>query len=165
MAPIRHGESNSPPPPYDTTKSVINYSVSKQTNQNLHVLPLPSATNNLLLNYTYQNDATTAHQHLPPRPPKHEGKRSQVRKRDPNGVTIVQQVGSFPNNVPLNIRHNHPTLGLSDVAYQRQHSDHGKYRVTSPTPSNTQLKDNNEKLGQLEGYPNIPTVIAFTKNC
>ena len=155
--PNENSIARSPPPPYDTTNSVINSSVSKQTNQNLHVLPLPNATNNSLLNYTYQNDAITPHQHLPPRPPKHDGKRSQVRKRDPNGVTIVQQIGSFPNNVPLNIRHNHPTLGLSDVAYQRQHADHGKYRVTSPIPSNMQLKDNNEKYAQIEAHSNFPT--------
>merc|ERR1712018_889848 len=84
---------------------------------------------------TYQNDINVHNQNLPPRPPKHDSKRTQSRRRDQNGLTIVQQIGTFPNNVPLNIRHNHPTLGLSDVAYQRQHSDHGRFRNTSPTVS------------------------------
>merc|ERR1712020_260955 len=108
----------------------------KDPNQSLRVLPLSSSSNNPAFSQSYQNDINLQNQYLPPRPPKHDGKRSQIRRRDPNGVTIVQQVGSFPNNVPLNIRHNHPTLGLSDVAYQRQHSDHGKYRDLTPSHAN-----------------------------
>ena len=118
--------ARSPPPPYGPSMSKLK---DKDPNQSLRVLPLSSSSNNPAFSQSYQNDINLQNQYLPPRPPKHDGKRSQIRRRDPNGVTIVQQVGSFPNNVPLNIRHNHPTLGLSDVAYQRQHSDHGKYRA------------------------------------
>ena len=118
--------ARSPPPPYDPSKPILK---NTGQNQSLRVLPLSSSSNNSVLSQSYQNDINLQNQYLPPRPPKHDGKRSQIRRRDPNGVTIVHQVGSFPNNVPLNIRHNHPTLGLSDVAYQRQHSDHGKYRA------------------------------------
>lgn len=45
-------------------------------------------------------------------------------KRDSHGFTIDQKVGTFPNEVSLSIRHNHPTLGLSDAAYQRAHQSH-----------------------------------------
>ena len=130
----------SPPPPYQPSKTNNNTNLVQNTNQNLHVVPLPTTSfvNNSLL--TYQNDITVQHQNLPPRPPKHDNKRSQSRQRDQNGLTIVQQIGTFPNNVPLNIRHNHPTLGLSDVAYQRQHSDHGRFRNTSPIVSKNRIQ-------------------------
>ena len=45
-------------------------------------------------------------------------------KRDRTGVTLSQGMGDFPHQVLLNIRHNHPTLGLDDVAYQRLHLYH-----------------------------------------
>ena len=150
MRSIENNTARSPPPPYDNSKSAINNSTLKEGNTHLHVLPLPSSTNNTHLNYTYQNDTNIQNQHLPPRPPKHEGKRSQVRRRDQSGLTIVQQIGSFPNNVPLNIRHNNPTLGLSDVAYQRQHSDHGRYRIASPS------KLNEPPRVAAKGYPEGP---------
>jgi len=44
--------------------------------------------------------------------------------RDRKGVTLSQGVGDFPHEVFLNIRHDHPTLGLDDVAYQRIHLEH-----------------------------------------
>ena len=44
--------------------------------------------------------------------------------RDRKGVTLSQGLGDFPHQVFLNIRHDHPTLGLSDVAYQRLHQEH-----------------------------------------
>ncbi len=48
----------------------------------------------------------------------------QLKKRRPqrevNGLTITQEVGVFPNNVELNIRHAHPSLGLKEVAHVRQ---------------------------------------------
>ena len=44
--------------------------------------------------------------------------------RDDRGITISQGVGGFPNEVTLRFRHDHPTLGLSDVAYQREHQSH-----------------------------------------
>ena len=44
--------------------------------------------------------------------------------RDRKGVTLSQGVGDFPHEVFLNIRHDHPTLGLDDVAYQRVHQEH-----------------------------------------
>lgn len=44
--------------------------------------------------------------------------------RDGKGVTLSQGLGDFPHQVFLNIRHDHPTLGLSDVAYQRLHQEH-----------------------------------------
>ena len=47
-----------------------------------------------------------------------------ITNRDDRGVTLSQGVGSFPNNVTLQFRHDHPTLGLSDVAYQREHQSH-----------------------------------------
>ena len=156
----------SPPPPYDSSKTNVNPALDQSLNQNLHVLPLPSnsAGNNSLL--TYQNDINVQHQNLPPRPPKHDNKRSQLRRRDQNGVTIVQQIGTFPNNVPLNIRHNHPTLGLSDVAYQRQHSDHGRYRNSSPIVSHNSSQfntQNNQRVqehgsGQLSAQKGVLTL-------
>lgn len=45
-------------------------------------------------------------------------------RRDERGVTISKGVGTFPNQVTLKIRHNNPTLGLNDVAYQREHQTH-----------------------------------------
>ena len=45
-------------------------------------------------------------------------------QRDRTGVTLSQGMGDFPHQVFLNIRHNHPTLGLDDVAYQRLHLNH-----------------------------------------
>ena len=44
--------------------------------------------------------------------------------RDQTGVTLSQGMGDFPHQVFLNIRHDHPTLGLDDVAYQRLHQEH-----------------------------------------
>ena len=44
--------------------------------------------------------------------------------RDQAGVTLSQGMGDFPRQVFLNIRHDHPTLGLDDVAYQRLHQEH-----------------------------------------
>ena len=44
-------------------------------------------------------------------------------QREANGLTITQEVGEFPHNVPLNIRHTHPSLGLREVAHQRKHSE------------------------------------------
>ena len=44
--------------------------------------------------------------------------------RDGKGVTLSQGYGDFPQQVFLNIRHDHPTLGLGDVAYQRLHQEH-----------------------------------------
>ena len=53
--------------------------------------------------------------------------------RDRKGVTLSQGYGDFPQQVFLNIRHDHPTLGLSDVAYQRLHQEHTHrtHRTTS----------------------------------
>jgi len=45
-------------------------------------------------------------------------------RRDHRGFTITQKVGEFPNHVSLKIRYDHPKLGLSDVAFQRQHQLH-----------------------------------------
>ena len=142
----------SPPPPYDSSNTKSNTVLDQSLDQNLHVLPLPnnSAVNNSLL--TYQNDINFQQQNLPPRPPKHDNKKSQLRRRDQNGVTIVQQIGTFPNNVPLNIRHNHPTLGFSDVAYQRQHSDHGRYRNTSPIVPKNSLQSNVQNNQQVQEH-------------
>ena len=50
-----------------------------------------------------------------------------VPKRDSQGFTITHELGSFPNKFPLNIRHNNPTLGLNDVAYQRIHQTHSMH--------------------------------------
>jgi hypothetical protein len=45
-------------------------------------------------------------------------------KRDSQGLTLTQEIGVFPRHVALQIRHNHPTLGLKEVAHQRQcHSE------------------------------------------
>ena len=66
----------------------------------------------------------------------HSGAR-QVRRRDPGGVTITQQLGQFPHKVPLNIRHNHPTLGLGDVAFQREHLDCQTLRALDDSSRNT----------------------------
>ena len=44
--------------------------------------------------------------------------------RDGAGLTLSQGLGDFPRQVFLNIRHNHPTLGLGDVAFQRLHQGH-----------------------------------------
>ena len=44
--------------------------------------------------------------------------------RDGKGVTLSQGYGDFPHQVFVAIRHDHPTLGLGDVAYQRLHQDH-----------------------------------------
>jgi hypothetical protein len=44
--------------------------------------------------------------------------------RDGAGLTLSQGLGDFPHQVFLNIRHNHPTLGLGDVAFQRLHQGH-----------------------------------------
>lgn len=40
-----------------------------------------------------------------------------------NGLTFTQNVGVFPRQVSLEIRHAHPTLGLNEVAHQRQHHE------------------------------------------
>ena len=45
-------------------------------------------------------------------------------RRDNAGFTITQDIGEFPNRVPLNIRYDHPRLALADVAFQRQHQLH-----------------------------------------
>ena len=71
------------------------------------------------------------------RVPRREGGRGELREqhdrtdcshvlalRDRKGVTLSQGYGDFPQQVFLNIRHDHPTLGLSDVAYQRLHQEH-----------------------------------------
>lgn len=47
-----------------------------------------------------------------------------VPKRDPSGLSISQGVGQFPRDVQVTIRHQNPTLGLSDVAFQRLHQNH-----------------------------------------
>ena len=44
-------------------------------------------------------------------------------KRQPNGLTITQNVGVFPRQVSLEIRHTHPSLGLTEVAHERKHSE------------------------------------------
>ena len=48
--------------------------------------------------------------------------------RDGRGLTLSQGLGDFPHEVLLNIRHDHPTLGLGDVAYQRLHQNHTRLR-------------------------------------
>ena len=50
--------------------------------------------------------------------------RGPLPRRDQAGFTITQNIGEFPNRVPLNIRYDHPRLALSDVAFQRQHQLH-----------------------------------------
>ena len=156
----RKNKTCSPPPPYELSKTKCGSNLDQNTKQKLHVLPLvtKSIENESIL--TYQNDVNIYQQNLPPLPPKHDNKRSQSRRRDENGVTIVQQIGTFPNNVPLNIRHNHPTLGLSDVAYQRQHSDHGRYRNSSPIVSRNSsqpLFQNNE---HTQSHGSAPTSVT-----
>ena len=44
-------------------------------------------------------------------------------KRGPNGLTFTQNIGVFPRQVSLEIRHTHPSLGLREVADVRKHSD------------------------------------------
>ena len=57
------------------------------------------------------------------------GECSHVRaRRDGRGLTLSQEMGDFPHDVLVNIRHDHPTLGLSDVAYQRLHQEHTRRR-------------------------------------
>ena len=46
-------------------------------------------------------------------------------KREVNGLTFTQNVGVFPRQVALEIRHRHATLGLNDVAHQRRHTESG----------------------------------------
>ena len=41
-------------------------------------------------------------------------------KREVHGLTFTQNVGVFPRQVSLEIRHTHPALGLNEVAHQRQ---------------------------------------------
>ncbi|CAB4054271.1 unnamed protein product [Lepeophtheirus salmonis] len=41
-----------------------------------------------------------------------------IPKRDSTGFTITKKLGNFPHELSLNIRHNHPTLGLSDLQLQ-----------------------------------------------
>ena len=41
-------------------------------------------------------------------------------KREIHGLTFTQNVGVFPRQVSLEIRHTHPSLGLNEVAHQRQ---------------------------------------------
>merc|ERR1712083_629035 len=41
-------------------------------------------------------------------------------KREVHGLTFTQDVGVFPRQVSLEIRHTHPALGLNEVAHQRQ---------------------------------------------
>ena len=40
-------------------------------------------------------------------------------KREVHGLTFTQNVGVFPRQVSLEIRHTHPALGLNEVAHQR----------------------------------------------
>ena len=40
-------------------------------------------------------------------------------KREVHGLTFTQDVGVFPRQVSLEIRHTHPALGLNEVAHQR----------------------------------------------
>lgn len=42
-------------------------------------------------------------------------------RRETNGLTLTQNVGVFPRQVSLEIRHAHPALGLNEVAHQREH--------------------------------------------
>ena len=61
----------------------------------------------------------------PPEPSKQPEEGVQVHAlRDRKGVTLSQGRGEFPHQVFLNIRHDHPTLCLEDVAYQRLHLEH-----------------------------------------
>lgn len=46
--------------------------------------------------------------------------RKDLPRREMNGLTFTQNVGVFPRQVSLEIRHAHPTLGLNEVAHQRQ---------------------------------------------
>ena len=48
---------------------------------------------------------------------------SNLPKRDPAGLTFTQNIGVFPRHVALEIRHAHPTLGLTEVAQVRKHSE------------------------------------------
>ena len=59
----------------------------------------------------------------------------QIRRRDQRGLTITQQMGQFPHKVPLNIRHNHPTLGLSDVAFHHSEINSPRGVLTLGLPS------------------------------
>ena len=59
----------------------------------------------------------------------------QIRRRDQKGLTITQQRGQFPHKVPLNIRHNHPTLGLNDVAFHQSELNSSKGVLTLGLPS------------------------------
>ena len=59
--------------------------------------------------------------------------RKPQHRRDGRGVTLSQAAGEFPRQVELTIRHDHPTLGLGDVAYQRLHQDHTR-KPALPAP-------------------------------
>ena len=50
-------------------------------------------------------------------------------KRGPNGLTFTQNIGVFPRQVSLEIRHTHPSLGLREVADVRKHSDQNQMSV------------------------------------
>ena len=66
------------------------------------------------------------------------GECSHVRaRRDGRGLTLSQEMGDFPHDVLVNIRHDHPTLGLSDVAYQRLHQEHTRRRMVGQSRQET----------------------------
>ncbi len=62
-----------------------------------------------------------------------------LASRDRRGITVGQGFGTFPHDVVLNIRHDHPTLGLGDVAQhrlqrQKQQQQQMRHRL-SQTPT------------------------------
>ena len=93
-----------------------------------------------------EQDQQLGHQPHNPQP--------RLPRRDGSGFTITQGVGTFPNNVMLNIRHNHPTLGLSDIAYQREHQEHrmnpGQYQQLQRQLEVARVRDDRKKQQQQE---------------
>ena len=59
---------------------------------------------------------------------------ARLPRRELNGLTFTQNVGVFPRQVALEIRHRHATLGLNDVAHQRRHT----YDIMPPSSCHVQ---------------------------
>ena len=59
---------------------------------------------------------------------------SNLPKRDPKGLTFTQNVGIFPRQVSLEIRHAHPSLGLTEVAHERKHSENRNVQCLNYKP-------------------------------
>ena len=63
--------------------------------------------------YPYENKSKFAESSL-------SNNATNLPKRETNGLTLRHSVGVFPRQVSLEIRHTHPSLGLNEVAHQRQ---------------------------------------------